>query len=493
MSLRVRLFLVFGALLALLVGAEWWLARTLSRELGAGVDRLAFDVGWQVAEGFGAADRDAAVEPQEFVRRFAWKEAPGGSGPRVMVVETTATAATGPDAGEPRPDPPDPPGETTVFVQRWSSESTVVATGTAAVPPMAVVPPAPPIPPGDFELKLARAGGERVIRLEGPNFRRVVRVPEAGIDAALDRFLERMLLGSAAILALGLLAAAMAAHRVASPLSGLAGAAQAVEGGALGTTAPVDGSREVREAIGAFNRMSTRLAELDREAAALRERRHLSELGEVARGLAHSLRNPLNALGLAIEELAARGDDPRGGEVAAGARGQIRAADGAIRSFLALASGDGAEPSPVDLRALAEDVVLEAIQSARGRVRVELLPGRAVTLVGVAPELRAALQALVVNAVEASPEGGAVRVAVVAREGGAEVFVEDEGEGIPDEVRGRLFEPHVTTKPNGSGMGLFLARRLATGRYGGDVAVARREPRGTRAVLTLRDREAGRG
>lgn len=492
MSLRVRLFLVFGALLVLLVGAEWWLARTLSRELGAGVDQLAFHVGWQVAEGFGAADLDDAKESQEFVRRFAWKEKPG-NGARVMVVETTATAAAAPDPGVRRPDPPDLPGETTVFVQRWRSDSTVVASGTATVPPMAVVPPVPPVPPGDFELKLSRAGDERVIRLEGPNFQRVVRVPEAGIDAALDRFVERMLLGSAAILALGLIAAAMVAHRVASPLSGLAGAARAVEGGAFGTTAPESGSREVKEAIGAFNRMSGRLAELDREATALRERRHLSEMGEVARGLAHSLRNPLNALGLAIEELAARGTDARGAELAAGARGQIRAADGAIRSFLALASGDGAEPSAVDLTTLAEDVILEAIQSARGRVRVELLPGPKVQMRGVAPELRAALQALVVNAVEASPDGGAVFVAVAAREGGAEVIIEDEGGGIPDEIQERLFEPHVTTKPNGSGMGLFLARRLATGRYAGDVTIARREPTGTRAVLTLRDREANRG
>jgi len=101
------------------------------------------------------------------------------------------------------------------------------------------------------------------------------------------------------------------------------------------------------------------------------------------------------------------------------------------------------------------------------------------------------VQALVVNAVEASPEGGTVRVAVEAKDGGCVLHVDDEGPGLAPDVRAHLFHPHVTTKANGSGMGLFLAQRIASTRYGGSVVLSDLAPRGTRAVLTLHDREAG--
>ncbi|MBI5439740.1 MAG: sensor histidine kinase, partial [Deltaproteobacteria bacterium] len=119
--------------------------------------------------------------------------------------------------------------------------------------------------------------------------------------------------------------------------------------------------------------------------------------------------------------------------------------------------------------------------------------GEGPRLLAVAPELRAALHALLVNAVEASPDGAQVTVQVEARDHGcARVTVGDEGPGLPAEVRARLFTPHVTTKPSGSGMGLFLAHRIATTRYGGGLSLEESEPRGTRAVLDLGPRTGGR-
>ena len=143
------------------------------------------------------------------------------------------------------------------------------------------------------------------------------------------------------------------------------------------------------EAIAAFNQMSSHLQALEREALALKEREHLGEMGEVARGMAHALRNPLHAVGLSVDELASRlPDDPDAAAMAAAARRQIAGVDGTIRSFLALAAGGGAEEE-VDVRALAEEVALAALQEARGRVRVSVAPGGAARLLAVAPELTA--------------------------------------------------------------------------------------------------------
>lgn len=101
------------------------------------------------------------------------------------------------------------------------------------------------------------------------------------------------------------------------------------------------------------------------------------------------------------------------------------------------------------------------------------------------------VQALVVNAVEASPPGGQVLVRV-GRGPGERWWLEvdDEGPGVAPEIRERLFTPHVTTKASGSGMGLFLAQRLAAGRYDGKVELLTRTEGGTRARLELGPRIA---
>jgi signal transduction histidine kinase len=358
-----------------------------------------------------------------------------------------------------------------------------VASGAAVLPP-------------DTQLRkmVLETDAERdVLFVRGPEMKRRIPIPHAEVASTLDRFGSQLLLGNLALLAVGLLAAAVVAHRLTRPLASLSEAAERLGSGELG--AAVDAQRgerddEIGRTIASFNRMSQRLAELDRENRRLASAEQLSELGEVARGLAHSLRNPLNALGLAIEQV---GAPP---EVVEGSRRQIRRMDGALRSFLALASAGSAQAEPVDLAQLAREVALEALQDGGGRVRLEVEAGGAAPLVvaGVPAELKAVLQALVVNAVEASPEGGRVTIRLgpdeSADSGGARIQIADEGAGVAEEVRARLFEPHVTTKPHGSGMGLFLAHRLVSGRYCGDL---RLEPRGgatagTVATLRIGDR-----
>jgi signal transduction histidine kinase len=354
-------------------------------------------------------------------------------------------------------------------------------------------------PNTDVRIHIERAPNARFLWLVGPDARARVPLPEARLDGKIDAFRRRMLLGSGVVLALGLVLSAAVAHRVSAPLRRLASAAEQVGGGALGIQVDeTTGDREVVSTLSAFNRMSSRLAELDARARKLSALRHLGEIGDVARGLAHTLRNPLNALGLSVEELASRAagaekEDSRA--LASSARRQIQRMDRGIRSFLVLASPAGSAAEPVDLAGLARDVALEALQDGGGRVRVfveaEDAAPDAFRIEGVEAELRAVLQALVVNAVEASPDGGEVTVRVVASDG-LRVEVRDRGLGLAPEVRERLFTPHVSTKANGSGMGLFLAHRLATQRYGGGLELLDIEEHGdragTRAVLTLGDR-----
>lgn len=466
MTLRLKLFVLIGSLLALMVGAEWLLVDRLTRDLRVEVSAVATSVGQDIVR---------VLRPVE----ETGGEAANGEAVHRIVVHDESRLLALPQAGGPAKVIALPPG-----TEGGDAEKRIVVT-TVQTGESGTTATTKSFTPG---------GAAGFLWVEGPVAKVRIPIPGSGVKDAVARFRTRLVLGSLGIVAFGLLAAALVAHRVTRPLAELSRAARTVGEGAFGTQVAARDGGEVGEAISAFNQMSSRLAALEREALDLKEREHLGEMGEVARGMAHALRNPLHAVGLSVDELAARlPDDPEAAALASAARRQIAGVDGTIRSFLALAAGGGTEEN-VDVRALAEEVALAALQEARGRVRVAVRPGEAKPLLrAVAPELKAALHALVVNAVEASPEGAEVVVSVAATEGGAALAVEDSGPGLPVQVRDRLFTPHVTTKPSGSGMGLYLAHRIATTRYGGRLSITPREPRGTRALLELGPREGSRG
>lgn len=596
MSLRARLVLVLGSLVALLLAAEWSLVRALTRDLDQEVDVVALTVGSSVLSLFAPADGEHGPPELHAVRRAPWlvrgeavhgaaralPAAPGedtwverrvvihGEGPHLdtsheggragversfelrhksptdrargtddsltfegafegdlevvvlraepherMELERTELVHTGPTTEGRRLEP----GEEQDTLQRDDAgtqqhrEARValrVGSHTMAVPldieglpwptgtwasaawssrpdvtlhADVTASPAPPAlhPAGrTFVRTFERTGGP------GTTSALRIPVPRGGLDRAVEAFLSKLLLGSIALFALGLGAIAWVAHRVTRPLRNLADAAERVGRGQLGTVVDETGDRDVTKTLRAFNDMSLRLAALDEEAQRLRDREHLGELGDVARGLAHALRNPLHTLGLAVDALGNGRDDTR--DTVRAARTQIQRIDGALEGFLTLA-GAGGIREEVALDDLARDVALELAQSTQPCAVRVLAEGGAVRIECVPAELRAVVHALVVNAAEAAPgEPVVVRVEHSERVGGgalARLEVLDRGPGLALEVRNRLFTPHVTTKAHGTGMGLYLAERIARTRYGGSLALHERPGGGVRAVLEV--------
>ncbi len=536
MSLRMRLFAMMGGLVALLVFAQWWWIRGLTRDLSAEVGEVAVWVGNHVASALveerrapcaGSGCSEVILTTREVARQgdavttgervFVFKRQPndGDRKPKIEIEARIEDPPTG-TSGAPPPSPVvvvdrsldavreklerqgfrvhmggDDGGETAALVAIHDVEIAMI--------------------PEDHDPHLVlrfhtnhatsetiRASADRTT---GPasNVRPLehrIPIPDGGVEDKIERFSQQLLFGSAGFLGLGLVLAAAIAHRVATPMRRLSEAARRLGDGELGTqVVVVGGDAEVGQAMAAFNQMSSRLAALDAQSRALAARQHLSEIGEIARGLAHTLRNPLNALGLSVDELVAQAPSTESAQALSGtARRQIRRIDQGIRSFLTLASQGGGATEAIDVASLARDVALEASHDAGQRqvtVAVDV-EGHLSPVLGVEAELRAVLQALVVNAVEASPDGSPVQIALRSEqtdegESSNALLVEiiDRGPGLASRVRERLFTPHLSTKAHGSGMGLFLAQRIATTRYGGSLALDDRPGGGTRAVLRL--------
>jgi signal transduction histidine kinase len=311
----------------------------------------------------------------------------------------------------------------------------------------------------------------------------VHRIP-IPVSPTVERVHETMREGAAMggmLLIFGLAASALLSRRLTRPLRSLAEGAEALGRGDLGFQVPVSASGEVGDLQRAFNTMSARLAELEAEREMWQEREHLAQLGDLSRGLAHTLRNPLHTLGLAVEELAT-GEQERQ-DLVVTSRAQIRRIDRWLRSFLALGAEEVAEPEVTDLGGLVRAVALESVQQGaevrveggEGEMRVRVVPGA----------VRAALANLIENATEVSPEGEPVLVTITVEGLETVVRVVDVGPGLPEDVRERLFSPHVTTKVGGSGMGLFLARQLVVGMHGGSLEIVDGAEAGTIATMRL--------
>jgi len=207
-------------------------------------------------------------------------------------------------------------------------------------------------------------------------------------------------------------------------------------------------------------------------------------------GIAHEVRNPLGGMelyaGLLRDELSGAGDEERRALLARIER-ELGHLKHIVTEFLEYARRPRPELRPVDAgQLLGELKELLASEAAAHKVRIDVeQPGRAVEIRADAGQLRRALLNLGVNAIHASPEGAAVRLAIRARDGSAvAISVSDDGPGIPAEVLPQIWAPFFTTKQQGTGLGLAFARDIARD-HGASLDVDTAPGRGTTFTLTL--------
>lgn len=235
------------------------------------------------------------------------------------------------------------------------------------------------------------------------------------------------------------------ARRILGPIDSLRAAVRAF-GERKDAPAPTEGDDEVAELGRAFNDMVARV-----NAAEIRlvERERVQALGEIAGAVAHELMSPIMAiLGEAREEAI----DP------ARIRAEADHARRVIQGLLGYARPGEAEPTAVRLDEAASAAAERAVPFGDARnVQVRWLGGVPCTLQAAPTAVRQVLDNLVRNAIEASPAGEKVEVEVV----GEAVEVRDRGPGLPPKVRSRLYEPFVTGRAEGTGLGLAVSQRIA--------------------------------
>jgi signal transduction histidine kinase len=264
--------------------------------------------------------------------------------------------------------------------------------------------------------------------------------------------------------------------------------------GDLGATLDLRNDEEFRELGDVFDQVSAQLRAASPEGikpAQLAElSRRISMVGRLTAGVAHEMKNPLNAMTIHLELLKQKLASPEPRSAARHAEvigSEIRRLDDVVQGFLKFVRPEDVTLAPVKVHSLVASVC-DAIAPEAEHTGVSCenaCQDANLAVEGDEPLLRQALLNLAQNAVQAMPKGGKLRIGCGAsRDGRVEVRVSDTGDGIAPENLARIFDLYFTTKKRGSGIGLSLVFRTVQ-LHNGDIDVESTVGTGTTFVIKL--------
>jgi nitrogen fixation/metabolism regulation signal transduction histidine kinase len=301
----------------------------------------------------------------------------------------------------------------------------------------------------------------------------------------LDRGVQ---LGALLFILLGAGTGYWLAERISDPVQRLTRASRRIAAGDLDTRVFVRSADELRRLVEAFNRMAW---ELQRQRSQLERTNRLEAWAEMARQVAHDIKNPLTPIQLSAEHLR-RVHRDRGQPLTPvldncvdTILSQVRLLRQIASEFSSFASTPVPRPSPTVIRELLEEVVQAYEAGLAGRITFHVdvdddLPTILVdrTLVG------RAVTNIVENALHAMPSGGTVTLRAVRHDDGVLIAITDTGMGMDEHALGRIFEPYFSTKATGTGLGLTIAKRNIE-LHGGRISITSRKGTGTSVSFVL--------
>jgi signal transduction histidine kinase len=238
------------------------------------------------------------------------------------------------------------------------------------------------------------------------------------------------------------------------------------------------------------DKLSERIEEV---VSTLQQREHevlraeqLAAVGQLAAGVAHEIRNPMTSVKMLVQAGLADGDTLTPEDLRI-IEGEVRRVEKSLQTFLDFARPPKPDRRPTDLAAVLRGVV-ELIRGRAEKQRVQLeldLPPYDASLVADGEQLRQVFVNVCLNALDVMPSGGKLRISLhetAARR--LQVEIADTGPGIARNIAPRLFEPFVSSKDTGLGLGLVISRRVVED-HGGTIAAANRRDGGASFFIAL--------
>jgi two-component system, NtrC family, sensor kinase len=262
------------------------------------------------------------------------------------------------------------------------------------------------------------------------------------------------------------------------PIAALRSGALRIADGDLEARIEVSGRGELAELGATFNRMAADLARHQRDAVRAQK---LGYVGQLAAGVAHEINNPLGVI-LGYAKLLRRDGDREELRIIEDEAVQCQRI---VQGLLDLARPPRLDLGDVDLGELARDAVDRLRDTGRlDGVKVRTPEHAPVITWADEAKLRQVVTNVLLNAAEATPQGGVVTVEAASLPDAGVLVVQDAGPGIPAEMLPRVFDPFFTTKPRGTGLGLAVSQAIMDA-HGGRIEIDSAPGRGTRVTLRV--------
>ena len=279
--------------------------------------------------------------------------------------------------------------------------------------------------------------------------------------------------------------------RYTEPIHNVVQAARRVAAGDLNLNLPVDRKDEIGDLTHSFNNMVQKLREDRRLEERLREAEHLSAVGQLSRSIAHEIRNPLNYISLCIDHIKEKyrpENKTQAGDfetLVSSMKLEIHRLDKLVSDFL-----DYGKPLKLNLqmcsiyKILTE--VIEIIKAKAQSDRVTIIEEFFYfpNLMMDAELMKSCLFNIIVNAFQAMPDGGTLRLRTENENGNLVLSLSDTGSGISKESLSKIFEPFFTTKNTGLGLGLAITKRVIE-EHGGKIDAKSIEGVGSQISINL--------
>ncbi len=320
----------------------------------------------------------------------------------------------------------------------------------------------------------------------------ILTVPLASREQEIERQIAELdrgiVLGVTLLILLGAGSGFYLAERIADPVKRLTRATQRIARGDFDAQVVARATDEFGRLVAAFNGMAE---DLKQQRKRLERTHRLEAWAEMARQVAHEIKNPLTPVQLSAEHLL-RVHADRGEPLSPVLEGcvdsilqQVRLLRRIASEFSSFAGSPRVAPEPTSLDRLVAGVLDPYRIGLDDRVRLAVAVPATLPMLAIDPTLVSrALTNVIENALHAMPGGGVLTLEAAADASGVTLAVRDTGVGLDDAALARIFEPYFSTRASGTGLGMAIARRNVE-LNGGTVEVASRRGEGTTVTLRL--------
>lgn len=301
----------------------------------------------------------------------------------------------------------------------------------------------------------------------------------------------KRIVATSLVFGLGIILAVSLSLMYTKPIHNVVNAARNVAAGDLTPELRTDRKDEIGELTHTFNYMVQKLREERALEEKLREAEHLSGIAQLAKGIAHEIRNPLNFISLSIDHLRKKFSPRENSEkeqfesLITSIKHEIQRLNKLVGDFLDYGKSLRLNRQETDLQGLIQDVVaLVSAKAEKDAIKIQYFD-EGLPRLSLDPELiKTCLFNIILNAFQAMPEGGELTVRSRMTDGTVTVIIADTGIGVSQENLSRLFDPFFSTKSTGLGLGLAMTKRVIED-HGGKVDFQTTEGKGSTMTISL--------